>query len=59
MILCLSEGGVKEGGGWYQLDSTAQMNRSSRGEGGGGAISRFRIALVCTEVQILYDRTPV
>ena len=48
--------------GWrrgYQLDSTAQMNRSSRGEGGGGPISRFRIALVCTEVQILYDRTPV
>ena len=46
-----------EGVGGDQLDSTAQMNRSSRGEAGGVLISSFRIALVFTEVQILYDRT--
>ena len=64
--------GVKEGGGYQlekmpqgegvggdQLDSTAQMTRSSRGEAGGVLISSFRIALVFTEVQILYDRTAV
>ena len=49
---------VKEWGG-DQLDSTAQMNRSSRGDAGGVLISSFRIALVFTEIQILYDRTAV
>ena len=48
-----------EGVGGDQLDSTAQMTRSSRGEAGGVLISSFRIALVFTEIQILYDRTAV